>query len=147
MATKLYLKRRPTRDTIAVPLVLIKGIVDREDKDGLWKLFEGLGNDEESTVHDKHWLELIINWAPQGGVSLTESAKWFKLAGRVADLDMSREGEFTLSDYQTDLIWRRLVNPQFKMDRLPSPFVKFVMEFQEAAGKHFPDEEPDDKPE
>jgi hypothetical protein len=122
---------------------MIKGFVDKEDKDGLWNFFASLAEEDEVFVHDRHWLEILINWVPEGGVPLTESAKWFKLADRVGDLDIEKEGPFTLSPYQVDLIWQRLINPLFKMDRLPMPFVKFVQDFQQATGKHFPEEEPD----
>lgn len=148
MNTKLKLKKRVTRDTLNLPLFVIKGFVDKEDKDGLWNFFSSLANEDEIYVHDRHWLELLINWMPEGGLALTESAKWFKLASRVSDLDTKKEGNFELSQYQIDLIWQRLINPQFKMDRLPMPFVQFVQDFQTASGKHFPEEEPDvkDKP-
>ena len=143
MATQLKLKKRLTRDTLNLPLMIIKGFVDREDKEGLYKFFESLADNDEVYVHDRHWLELLINWMPEGGVALTESAKWFKLAGRVADLDVEKEGDFTLSPYQADIIWQRLINPQFKLERLPVPFVQFVQDFQVATGRHFPEEEPD----
>jgi hypothetical protein len=143
MSTILKLKKRPTRETLNLPLFVIKGFVDREDKDGLWNFFQSLANDDEVYVHDKHWLETLINWMPEGGVALTESAKWFKLADRVTDLDIEKEGTFNLSPYQTDLIWQRLIDPKFKMDRLPMPFVRFVQDFQQATGRHFPEEEPD----
>lgn len=143
MATKIELKKRLTRETLNLPLMLMKGFVDRDDKDGLWNFFQSLAQDDEVYVHDRHWLELIINWMPEGGLPLTESAKWFKLAGRVSDLDPDREGSFTLSAFQVDLIWQRLTDSKFKMDRLPVPFVKFVTDFQKATGKHFPEEEPD----
>lgn len=143
MATVLKLKKRPTRETLSLPLFVIKGFVDKEDKDGLWNFFQSLANEDEVFVHDRHWLELLINWMPEGGLALTESAKWFKLAKRVNDLDTEKEGNFTISPYQSDLIWQRLINPQFKMDRLPMPFVQFVQDFQEVTGKHFPEEEPD----
>lgn len=143
MGTQLNLKKRITRDTLNLPLFVIKGFVDKEDKDGLWNFFNSLANEDEIYVHDRHWLELVINWMPEGGVALTESAKWFKLAKRVNDLDIGKEGTFNISPYQVDLIWQRLINPQFKMDRLPMPFVQFVQDFQAATGKHFPEEEPD----
>lgn len=143
MGIQLKLKKRITRDTLNLPLFVIKGFVDKEDKDGLWNFFQSLANNDELYVHDQHWLELLINWVPEGGVALTESAKWFKLASRVGDLDIEKEGNFNLSTYQADLIWQRLINPQFKMDRLPMPFVQFVQDFQLATGKHFPEEEPD----
>lgn len=144
MGTQLKLKKRLTRETLNLPLFVIKGFVDKEDKDGLFTFFSSLANEDEIYVHDQHWLELLINWVPEGGVALTESAKWFKLAGRINDLDIEKEGNFNISQYQIDLIWQRLINPQFKMDRLPVPFVSFVRDFQLATGKHFPEEEPDD---
>lgn len=145
MGIQLKLKKRLTRETLNLPLFVIKGFVDKEDKDGLFTFFASLANEDEIYVHDQHWLELLINWVPEGGVALTESAKWFKLASRVSDLDIEKEGNFTVSQYQIDLIWQRLINPQFKMDRLPAPFVSFVLDFQSATGKHFPEEEPDVK--
>jgi len=143
MATILKLKKRVTRDTLNLPLFLVKGFVDKEDKDGLWNFFASLAKEDEVFVHDKHWLELIINWMPEGGHSLTESAKWFKLADRVSALDTDREGDFTITAYQTDIIWQRLIDPKFKLERLPVPFVKFVTDFQGITGRHFPEEEPD----
>lgn len=145
MSTKLKLKKRITRDTLNLPLFVIKGFVDKDDKDGLWNFFSSLANEDELYVHDRHWLELLINWMPDGGLALTESAKWFKLAKRVNNLDTGKEGNFEISPYQIDLIWQRLINPKFKMDRLPMPFVQFVQDFQGATGKHFPEEDPDDK--
>lgn len=144
MSTILNLKKRVTRETLSLPLFILKGFVDKDDKDGLWSFFQSLANDNEVYVHDKHWLELIVNWMPEGGMALTESAKWFKLADRVSTLDIDKEGDFTLTAYQSDIIWQRLINPKFKMDRLPAPFVKFVMDFQEVTGRHFPEEEPDE---
>ncbi len=144
MSTILNLKKRVTRDSLNLPLFIVKGFIDKEDKDGLWNFFASLANEDEVYVHDKHWLELIINWVPEGGTSLTESAKWFKLADRVTSLDTGKEGNFTLTAYQSDIIWQRLINPNFKMERLPAPFVKFVMDFQGATGRHFPEEEPNE---
>lgn len=104
MAITLKLKKRLTRETLNLPLFLMKGFVDREDKEGLWNFFANLAKDDEVYVHDKHWLELICNWMPEGGQALTESAKWFKLAERVNDLDTEKEGNFNLSQYQADLV-------------------------------------------
>ena len=143
MSIKLNLKKRLSRETLSLPLPLIKGLIDREDKDGLWNLFNNLANDDNVYVHDRNWLELIINWIPEGGVPLTESAKWFKLAKRVSALDTDKEGDFTLTPYQNDLIWQRLISPSFKLERLPPAFVHFVIDYQEASGRHFPEEEPD----
>ena len=148
MATKLNLKKRPALRTIEVPIPIVKGLVEQDDKDGLFEYFQSIAK-QEFEVHDKQWLELIVNWVPEGGHALTESAKWFKLANRVAELDVEKEGDFTISPYQVDLIWNRLNNNKFTVERIPTAFVGFITDFQDATGRHFPEEEPDatDKPE
>jgi len=142
MATKINLKKRTALRAIEVPIPVLKNLIEQEDKDGLFDYFKGIAK-QDFEVHDKQWLELIINWVPEGGHALTESAKWFKLANRVADLDTDKEGAFTLSPYQVDLLWNRLNNSKFTVERLPTAFVAFIVDFQTATGRHFPEEEPD----
>jgi len=143
MAIKIELKKRETQGSINISTPWLTEILSREDAGELLveQLKAMIG---EIFIHDKAWLLQIINWAPQGGHPLSESAKWFKLAKRVADLDEDKEGVFTLSDYQVNLIWTRLINPLYKVTGLPPAFVEFVLEFQQACGRHFPEEEPDE---
>ena len=148
MATTLQLQFRDARDAIMLPIGLVR---DRlASADGKAELLEQLGKAVDAVKrHDKRTLEEIVNWVPEAqqgqpsGVPLTEAAKWFKLAKRVADLDETREGAFTLSDYQVTLIWGRLTDARFRLVAISPAFVEFVLEFQSATGRHFPEEEPD----
>ena len=143
MAIEIYLKKRHAQNNITISAEWLKAILSREDAaEFLVAQLEGMVG--SIYVHDKSWLLQIINWTPDGGHPLSEAAKWFKLAKRVGDLDEEKEGKFTLSDYQVNLIWARLINPQYKITGLPPAFVEFVIEFQQASGRHFPEEEPDD---
>ena len=142
MAVEIYLKRRHAQNTITVSVEWLKEIFKLEDAgDFLVAQLEGMMG--SVYVHDKSWLLQIINWTPDGGHPLSEAAKWFKLAKRVADLDEEKEGKFTLSDYQVNLIWKRLIDPRYKITGLPPAFIEFVMEFQQASGRHFPEEDPE----
>lgn len=145
MAVKVTLKKRRALDHILVPIDTIVPLVEKDDKENLMNFFTGLAK-QEWVVHDRRWLEHIINWVPEGGQPLTKAAMWFKLAARVAELDPEKEGGFTFSKFQADLIWTRLNNPQFVVDRVPQAFRDFILDFQEASGMKFPEEEEDDKP-
>jgi hypothetical protein len=149
MSVVLELKKRTQTTSLQVPVQPIQDALAQgevEGKNTLWNFFKELGT-VEPTVHDKNWLEMITNWIAtdeQGQpkpVSLTKQAKWFKLAERISALDPEKEGKFTLSQFQADLIWSRLTNEEFTIIRMPVPFISFIMEFQEAIGKQFPDVE------
>ena len=147
MAVELYLKKRGQSDVVRVSLEFIRGIMNQGEEVGkgkLWELFEGL-KDTAPPIHDKNWLETLVNWMPSTRdgrpmpVPLTETYKWFKLIQRIADLDDEREGKFTLSQMQADLLWQRLTSKEFEVTNLPIPFIEFLLDFQEAFGKQLPD--------
>jgi len=151
MATKLQLKKRKAGGTITVDMMRIRSIMEQpenEAKDLLYRMFSDL-KDIEGNVHDKKWLEEIVNYIPvdeQGRpqrVTLVEQAKWLRLAERVARLDDENEGDFTLTDYQETIIWERLNSPDFKISGMPQAFVSFVLDFLEATGRRFADMEPE----
>jgi len=151
MATKLRLKNRKVGGTVTIDVARIRSIMERpeaEAKDLLYQMFENL-KDVEGSIHDKKWLEEIVNYIPtddQGRpqkVTLVEQAKWLRLAERVAKLDGEREGDFTLTDYQETIIWERLNSPDFKISGMPQAFVSFVLDFLEATGRRFADMEPE----
>jgi hypothetical protein len=146
MSVTIDLKKRINNMTVIAPLVEIKAIVSSSDeeaaKDALWEYFLPV-KDTETDVHDKQWLKNIVDWVPQGGLSLSEMAKWFKLVERVNKLDDNLEAGFTLSSFQVDLLWGRITDEKFKLNRLDSAFVEFILEFQAATGKHFEQEDPD----
>jgi hypothetical protein len=140
MATEIYLKNRETKGSIQVPFDLVKGIIDREDKDSLFDLLKNIA-DIEPTINDIHWLETIINWVPKEGAPVMQMAKWFALAKRVSKLEPDREGAFTLSMFETDLVWNRLSDEKFVVERMPQQFIEFLVDFAEAAGRQFPGSE------
>lgn len=144
MATKLNLKKRKDEPTITLSIPQIQSFLDSGSKDGLWNFFIGVKDKEtKDYVHDKFWLETIVNWVPEGGLPMTTMAKWFKLADKVTGLDDTREGTITLSDFQVGLIWGRMNDANFKLVKLNPQLVGFIMDFQEASGRHFEEEEPD----
>ena len=139
MAIELVLKKRDTKGSIQVPFDLLKGIIDKGDKDELMSIMGDIAK-TEPYVHDVHWLETIINWVPQGGLPIMQMSMWFKLAQRVSELDPTREGPFTLSEFQGELIWNRLNDERFVVQAMPQQFIDFIMGFAEAAGKELPEE-------
>lgn len=136
MAVKLNLKRRKD-ETRQVPVAVVVRIVNGPGSDGdkLAQLREL--EQHAALIHDKAWLAMIINWAGEKGLPLTETAKWSKVAARVGELDDEREGKFTLSDFQVRLIWERMNNPDFKIIRNSPALAGFILDFCEAAGKAF----------
>jgi len=151
MAVELYLKKRGQSDTARVSLKMIQEILDQDEavgKDRLWELFENL-NGAAPPIHDKTWLETLVNWMPMTRdgrpipVPLTDKYKWIKLIQRVAELDEEREGKFTLSQLQADLLWQRLTSKEFEIMNLPIPFIEFLLDLQEAFGKQLPEIEID----
>ena len=141
MAYTLKLKRRAGRDALQIPLQALKNML-ANGRDTLLADLERIAKDDQ--VHDKAWLETIVNWTPEGGMPLTEMSKWMKLAQRVSSLDDGREGDFTLSQWHVDLIWSRLTDARYKVIRMSPPFVEFLIGFQEATGKRFENQEPGD---
>jgi len=144
MAVKLKLKKRDTNPVVTFPLLQLQELIESGNSVALMEFFtEAAKRNVREFVHDKAWLELLVNWVPEGGLPMTDVAKWFKLTAKVNDLDDTKEGTITLSDYQAGLIWGRLKNEKFRITRISSQFIAFIMDFQEASGKHFEDEEPD----
>jgi len=151
MATKLQLKNRKSEDTAILSVNQFRSMLslsELEAKDQLYALFKNL-LDIDQYVHDKRWLEQIVNFIPvdeQGRpkrIPFTEQAKWLKLAGRVAELDSDIEGTFTLSDYQETIIWERLNSADFTIQGMPPAFVGFILDFLDATGRRFADMEPE----
>ena len=143
MAIKLKIKKRDEKLNVSIPLSLAKAIIEKESKDELRNIFKDLV-ENDTNVSDVEWLKLIVNHVPEGGLPLTKMAKWLPLAERVNDLDENKEGTFTLSQFQTDLIWERLRSDKFILHKMPSAFVSFILDFKKTTGKHFSDEEPEE---
>jgi len=144
MATILSLKLRAVKDAIILPVRMIRDGLEGDGGSQEAFLRRLAGAIESPMAHDKRILEQIVNWIPEGGLPLIETAKWFKLAMRIIDIDETRQGPFVLSDYQVQLLWSRLIDPRFKIMLLSNAFVEFIVDFQIAVGRHFPEEEPDE---
>jgi len=151
MSTKLQLKKRKSEETIIVSTEQFRAVLKlpkSEAKTQLYDLFKDL-IDTNLFVHDKRWLEQIVNFIPadeQGRpkrVPFTEQAKWLKLAERVAKLDAKKEGAFTLTAYQETIIWERLNSDEFTIQGMPAAFVSFILGFLDATGRQFADMEPE----
>lgn len=131
----LELSKRVTNDTIEVNVEMLSKILDMSETVAgrqLYKLFKTLDN----VTYDKFWLSMIINWSPQEGLPLTTMAPWLKLAERVAKLDANYEGPFVLSSGQADLIYKRLGDPEFKINGLNPALAAFILMFYDVIGKH-----------
>jgi len=94
-------------------------------------------------VHDKRWLETIVNFVPARDDGqpipqpLTKQAEWMKLARRVGELDETIEGTFQLSSADVERIWRRLNDEKFAMRGFPTAYQEFILDFCEKTGKRF----------
>lgn len=151
MSTILKLKKRETKTSITLdsdPLHAILRLPDPEAKDRLHDMLSQM-LDTDSFIHDKRWLEQIVNFivvdkeGRPARVPLTEQAKWLKLAARVAGLDDTKEGDFTLTAYQETIIWERLNSDNFTIQGMPRSFVGFILDFLDATGRRFADMEPE----
>lgn len=139
-AYTLVLKIRPVKGSININIERVRTLIDaghtEEFLADVRRVLEVPG------VHDKAWLEMIVNHVPEGGKELSEMAKWFSLAKRIGELDETREGTFSLSEWQANLIWSRLTGKDFKLRALDRAFLEFILDLQDATGRHFPEEDP-----
>lgn len=151
MSTKLQLKKRKSGEMAVLSIDQFRPMLslpEAEAKDQLYTLFKGLLNTDQH-IHDKHWLEQIVNFIPVNDrgepkrVPFTEQAKWLKLAKKVSQLDDKKDGAFTLTAYQETILWARLNSDEFSMRGLPQSFVGFMMDFLDATGRRFADMEPE----
>jgi hypothetical protein len=138
-AVVLQLKRRARTGNVGLSLswlINVMHLPPEQAKEALYNEMRPFGDGATPTVHDKEWLETIVNWVPENGqMKFTEMAPWLKLASRVAHLDDSHEGPFTLSAAQAELIFNRLKDERFTLRSVPPAFADFVLEFMAAYGK------------
>jgi hypothetical protein len=132
----LQLKQRKVNGMVNVPLAALKAIMATKSKDRLWEMFENI-DAMNQTVHDKAWLEQIGNWAPEGGIPLKDLGPWIGLRTRIDRLDDQREGPFTLSAKQDEILWKRLTDPAFKLTNLNPQMAEFLMEYVRVSGHSF----------
>jgi len=87
------------------------------------------------TIHDKVWMEMIVNHIPEGGLTMTEVAAWFPLTSRLNELDTSKECELLLTVQDIDMIWKRLQDQNFKLQRTSYALVEFFLDLQKVVGR------------
>ena len=135
MSYTLKLKLRKVKNNLLIPVEQIQSILDTKDREKLWETFEGLSK-LKPVIHDKEWLEMIINWIPEHGMPFIETSRWLKLAVKVSELDDTTETELELSQKHINLIWDRLTSSEFKLrNQLSSAFAEFILEFQDTTKK------------
>lgn len=147
MPVKLYLKLREVRDNLVLDAPAFKrlaSLVQSKDAAGLLAFLGALG-ERRSAVHDRNWLLELCSWTGRDGKSAKDTARWAVLIQRVDALDDTREGVFTLSDSQADLLWKRLNDPGFMIGKLTPQFAGFMLDFGKAHGnRRFEDVGDDD---
>ncbi len=131
------LRKRLSKNNIQVDLNVISELVEANNKEALFSLFKNAVT--EPYVHDVHWLKLVINWTPEGGLALTEMLRWAELAKVANKLDDTQDKvviEIDSSDAQQ--IIDRLKDSKFKMNRFSNLFIEFLEDFQSQTGFHLP---------
>ncbi len=135
MTVTLELRRRISYNTVEIDIEMVSKILNLTEETA-GKQFVQLFSNLENSINDKKWLELIFNWSPTEGLSIITIAPWLGLASRVLELDTNYEGPFILSDAQAELIYKRLSNPEFKVNGINPALAGFLLDFYEAIGKH-----------
>jgi hypothetical protein len=131
----LQLKQRTTKGMLHLEVSEVTKILKLSEATAgrqLVKMFEGL----QESVHDKNWLEMIVNWSPPEGLPMTEMTPWLKLAERVNEVETEGEWTIALSKAQAELIYERLKNPKFKIQGLNPALAAFLLDFYDKIGKH-----------
>lgn len=104
-------------------------------------LTKALAEDTQITlgVHDRAHLEAIAHWRPEGGLPARDDAKWLGLRTRIAGLDTTHGGNFTINGSQAALLWSRLTDERFKIDRPTQAWSGFLRDYLLATGNTFQD--------
>jgi hypothetical protein len=148
---RLNLKQRAVqtaKENLVVPRTLVNDALKAPDpRQALFNIFGGVQALPESNyIHDKIHLETIAYWAPPppagqqgGGLSARLDAQWAPLRTRIANLDDTRTGTFTMSAGQFKLVWDRLNDSEFKITRPNEQWSAFIMDLLTDSGKHFTD--------
>ncbi|RJO64992.1 MAG: hypothetical protein C4540_02550 [Candidatus Omnitrophota bacterium] len=138
MAKQIELKKRYLGNYLQVPVQLADGLVDIEADGERLAAYDRVFKQRDlfQQVSDVVHLQRIINWVPQGGLAFTEMAKWHKLAKRAGDLDPEKEGAFTISSYELELLRGRLKDARFTLMPSPDiqPYLEFMVELAEVLG-------------
>ena len=151
MPTKLDLKLRKRSDSVSVETSKILRWLELSEEDAKQRMYDYFSpmTKENAHVHDKVFLQGIINWIPVDeksgrpkGLLLTVQVRWIKLARKINAVDGSKDGTIFLSNKDVDLIMDRLKSKEYKMGGLSEPFTDFLINFLEQTGKWFDEFDP-----
>ena len=147
----LHLKIRDNDEVATASVAYLRAIYSQKSvdriKDSLYEFFKPI-RESPAKIHDKHWLKMIVDFVPMTETgqpsqpliakltSLTTLAPWLDLALRISHLTKSSDSlELSIADI--DLIWSRLCSPDFRVEKIPTPFAEFLLDFLTATGKSF----------
>lgn len=141
-------KLRTQEDVVSIRMDRLRDLLT--EKDAGTRLFEEFGRYAAlpARVHDKVWLEMILDWVPSSkapsgqfvpdGLSITEQAKWIDLARRVRRLKEEDGATLRLYGWEVEMIWKRVTSQNFLMQRFSLALLEFLQEFGQATGNSFP---------
>ena len=145
---KVVLKFREQNDLVSIQVARLKEILDGGDKQRLWDEFARFKGSKSQT-HDKFWLEMILDWVPGSknqmgqfvpdGLPLTEQAKWIDIARRIRRVKEEDGTSLRLYGWEAEMVWKRVTDPRFLVQRFSLPLLEFLMEFGRETGNAFPD--------
>lgn len=139
---KITLKKRPAKKELVVSSDTIDAWKGFDDKKLIEVCRSIVENGTTEYAHDLRWLKMIVDWSPPDGFPLSEMAKWMQLATKISGLKEEKEYKISLGDFHINMIWERITSEKFKLNSLPLQFQQFILDFQQATGKHFKDEDP-----
>lgn len=142
-AVTLALKIRRDPEFLVIPRKAVERLLEQDGTTPGY-LAEALGKSLKdapvsSGTHDKSHLELVAHWRPEGGLPAAQDAKWLGLRTRVANLDDTREGDFTINQAQAQLLWERLKDERFKVGNPTQAWSAFLRDYLLATGNVFGD--------
>ncbi len=139
--TKLKLKKRKARSGAFITTENAREILER----GLEKPAIKSIADNESFIHDREHMELIVNWTPPDGQSVMETANWVMIALKVDKIDATKDVTIELEDSEKNRILERLRHPEFKLKGVNTAFYHFLSDLQLFYGHPLHEEKEDDK--
>ncbi len=144
---RVPLKFREQADQVAMPVARLQDLMRGGDRERLWTEFVPF-LERKPSIHDKFWLEMILDWvpgskAPNGqfvpdGLPLTEQAKWIDLARRIRRVQEEDGAVLRLYGWEAEMIWKRVTDGRFLMQRFSLPLLEFLLELGHITGNVFP---------
>ena len=153
----LKLKIRKRGDTLRMSMQNIRAwmsLPEEAAKQNLYNFFNPL-KDDKPDQHDYLFIQQIIEWTPVDdrsgqrlGLPLKEQVRLIRLTERLlpfTDAEKPEEGEVELFTKDVDLLWDRMNDPKYLVGAISPPYAAFLMDFQQAISKWFPEFEDEQK--